>query len=95
VQLADSKAAKPPPTLDEIRQYAQKVLACRDFNTSARNRRFLSYVVEETLSGRGARIKAYNIALAAFDRGEDFDPLPIRLYALKQAGSDARSNTII
>jgi adenylate cyclase len=45
------------------------------FSASERNRRFLSYVVRETLEGRADRIKAYNIALAAFDRTEDFDPL--------------------
>ena len=75
VQLADGKAVHPPLTHEDIREYLQKLLACSDFDASARNRRFLSYAVEETLGGRGKRIKAYNIALAAFDRGEDFDPL--------------------
>ncbi|MEZ5832085.1 MAG: hypothetical protein R3D05_12985 [Dongiaceae bacterium] len=46
-----------------------------EFNVSERNRRFLSYVVEETLAGRADRLKAYNIALATFDRSNDFDPL--------------------
>jgi adenylate cyclase len=74
VQLADKKADHQPFADKEIREYLQKLLACSDFDASARNKRFLSYVVEETLSGRAKGIKAYNIALAAFDRGEDFDP---------------------
>ena len=75
VQLADEEANDQPPSHGEIRVHLQALLACDDFSTSERNKRFLSYVVEETLAGRGSRIKAYSIALAAFDRKEDFDPL--------------------
>lgn len=75
VLAADRKVDGPPPAHDEVRTFLLKLLASPDFNASARNKRFLTYVVDETLSGRGSRIKAYNIALAAFDRAEDFDPL--------------------
>jgi len=69
-------AAQPvAPGAAEIRAYLAALLASKDFNTSDRNRRFLSYIVEETLEGRAERIKAYNIALAALDRSDDFDPL--------------------
>lgn len=74
-RLADRTEEDPAPTGDEVRAHLQKLLESRDFESSARNRRFLQYVVEETLQGNGGRIKAYNIAIAAFDRGEDFDPL--------------------
>jgi TolB-like protein/Tfp pilus assembly protein PilF len=40
---------------------------------SERDRRFLRYVVSETLAGRGERIKAYSIATEVFGRGRDFD----------------------
>jgi len=63
------------PTEVEVRLELQKMLASKDFDTSSRNRRFLAFAVEETLAGRGNRIKAYNIALAVFDRSSDFDPL--------------------
>jgi adenylate cyclase len=63
------------PTSDEVRTYLCALLGRSEFDASERNRRFLSYVVEETLEGRADRIKAYNIALAAFNRREDFDPL--------------------
>jgi adenylate cyclase len=75
VRATDQQVANRPPTHDEVRVFLRKLLASDDFSASERNRRFLSYVVEETLSGRGSRIKAYNVALAAFDRGKDFDPL--------------------
>jgi TolB-like protein len=60
---------------DEVRTELQRILSSQAFETSQRNRRFLSYVVEETLSGRSDRIKAYSIATSVFGRGDDFDPL--------------------
>jgi adenylate cyclase len=50
------------------------MLASEDFDASERNRKFLTYVVEETLAGRADRIKAYSVATSAFGRGDDFDP---------------------
>jgi adenylate cyclase len=43
------------------------------FKTSARNKRFLRFVVEETLAGRASRIKSYTIAVDVFGRPPDFD----------------------
>jgi len=63
------------PTGDEVRVHLRLLLDSPEFNTSERNKRFLAYVVDETLGGRADRIKAYNIALAVFDRADDFDPL--------------------
>ena len=40
----------------------------------ARNRAFLRFIVEETLAGRGDRIKAYTIATSVLGRDEAFDP---------------------
>ena len=45
-----------------------------DFDATGREHRFLSYVVEETLAGRGDRIKAYSIAVEVFGRDVSFDP---------------------
>jgi tetratricopeptide (TPR) repeat protein len=36
--------------------------------------RFLRYVVEETLAGRGGQIKEYSLGAEVFARGDDFDP---------------------
>ncbi len=62
-----------PPLL--IQDALQRVLASRDFVNSERKRRFLKFVVQETLAGRAGRIKAYAIALDVFDRGPSFDPV--------------------
>jgi hypothetical protein len=58
----------------EARTELHRIVASEHFNTSERNRRFLEYVVEETLAGRARRIKAYNIATDVFGRGPNFDP---------------------
>lgn len=50
------------------------ILGSADFDATGRERRFLTHVVEEALSGRGDRIKAYSIAVEVFGRGESFDP---------------------
>lgn len=72
---SDSHADIQSPDARDVGIYLRELLAQTAFTASGRNRRFLSYVVTETLEGRADRIKAYNIALAAFDRAADFDPL--------------------
>src|SRR5688500_7518948 len=44
------------------------------FEATGRQRRLLSPVGEETLAGRGDRIKAYSIAVEVFGRDMAFDP---------------------
>ncbi|AWN47021.1 hypothetical protein DK419_12425 [Methylobacterium terrae] len=50
------------------------VLRAPPFVRSPKLARFLRFVVEEELAGRGATIKAYTIATQALGRGPDFDP---------------------
>ena len=57
----------------DVRAQLERLVASPDFDASARARRFLSYVVEETLEGRADRIKAYSIGMEVFGRDETFD----------------------
>ena len=59
---------------DEVRAALARLLASSPFCKSAQLANFLSFVVEETLAGRGGRIKAYTIATGALGRDETFDP---------------------
>ncbi len=59
---------------EAVRAQVQRILGCDDFDASDRNRRFLQYIVEETLAGRTERIKAYSIATSVFGRHQSFDP---------------------
>jgi len=56
-----------------IREQIARICASRHFQQARRRQRFLEYVVNETVEGRGARLKGYTIALAVFDRPKSFD----------------------
>jgi hypothetical protein len=62
------------PPADLVKSALERLLSGGKLKLSERNRRFLSFVVLETLGGRGERIKAYTIAVDVFGRGADFDP---------------------
>jgi adenylate cyclase len=63
-----------PPTREAIRAQLDRILGSAEFSGSNKQRRFLNFVVEETLEGRASRLKGYTIALAVYGRTEDFDP---------------------
>src|SRR5689334_20607131 len=62
-----------PVGADAVRDALARILASANFLASERNKRFLGFVVEETLAGRSERIKAYTIAVDVFNRDEGFD----------------------
>ncbi len=62
-----------PAEAEEAHAVLERLLADDRLRLSERNRRFLRFVVEETLAGRSERIKSYTIAVDVFGRGEAFD----------------------
>ncbi|UVC08870.1 hypothetical protein IHQ71_27765 [Rhizobium sp. TH2] len=58
---------------DECRAQMRKIVSSPDFEATEREHRFLAYIVEEALQGRGDRIKAYSIAVEVFGREASFD----------------------
>jgi TolB-like protein/Tfp pilus assembly protein PilF len=75
------KAPKGLPELDQhaippdlIQTQLERIIASGAFDASRRNRAFLRFIVEETLAGRGDRIKAYAIGTSVLGRDEAFDP---------------------
>lgn len=58
----------------EIRAQLDLIMRSRAFIQSHRIRRFLQFVVEESLLGQPHRLKEYLIGLEVFDRREAFDP---------------------
>lgn len=61
------------PTNDEAVAALNRVLASKVFEAAGRAREFLSFIVDETLAGRGDRLKGYSIAVQVFERPADFD----------------------
>jgi hypothetical protein len=62
------------PNAADIRTALERLIASPAFTKSPQLAHFLSFVVEETLAGRGDRIKAYTIAADALGRDASFDP---------------------
>src|SRR5688572_28907146 len=58
----------------EVRAELERVLSSREFATGDNLRRFLAFVVEETLANRAGTLKEYVIATGALGRPESFDP---------------------
>src|ERR687889_1938450 len=65
--------AQSPPSAADVRAQLERLVASPDFDVPARARRFLSYIVEETLAGRAERIKAYAVGMEVFGRDKNFD----------------------
>lgn len=59
---------------EQVKACLARILSTDVFAQSERQKRLLTYLVSETLEGRGDRLKGYSIAMAVFDRGADFDP---------------------
>jgi hypothetical protein len=58
----------------EIESELRLVLNDPEFLKNVNSAKFLKFVVDETLEGRGARLKAYTIATLALEREASFDP---------------------
>jgi serine/threonine-protein kinase len=73
-------AAKPLPSsvpdvpAADVRAELDKILAAQSFANSGRQSRFLRFVVEQTIEGRGPQLKEYLIGVEVYDRGEGYDP---------------------
>ncbi|WP_244846507.1 hypothetical protein [Mesorhizobium sp. L-8-3] len=61
-------------SVENCREQLERILNSAEFDATDRERRFLTYVVDETLAGRSSRIKAYSIAVEVFGRDASFDP---------------------
>ena len=70
-----------------------RILASAGFASSPRMSRFLQFVVEETVAGRGGDLKEYVVGLRAFDKPESFNPTidpTVRVEASKLRAKLAR-----
>lgn len=73
-RMTETGERPPQPQTGDVVAQMERILASREFAQSARMRKFLRFIVEETLAGRGAALKEYTIALEVFERDDSFDP---------------------
>src|SRR5688572_30718560 len=59
---------------EEIRQHVNHIFLFPPFSRSAILRRFLSYIVEESIHGHANCLKEYTIAVQVLDKAVDFKP---------------------
>jgi hypothetical protein len=59
---------------NDIRAELDRILQSAIFATAQRMKRFLRFVVEETLRGKGDELNEHLIGVEVYDRHEEFDP---------------------
>src|SRR5690242_10291835 len=74
MRTRQTTAASTTDSEKHIRQQLERVLTSATFREAGRLRRFLEFIVTETISGRADQLKEYVVGLQVFDRKEGFDP---------------------
>jgi TolB-like protein/Tfp pilus assembly protein PilF len=67
-------ASLTPISSSEVREQLDRIISSQTFRAAEREKAFLRYVVQQTVKGHGAELKEYTIGVAAFERGDEFDP---------------------
>jgi len=62
------------PSASAVRLQLSRILQSAGFKSSGRKSKFLTYIVEQSLAGRGDHLTAYDVAMGVFNRDERFDP---------------------
>jgi TolB-like protein/Tfp pilus assembly protein PilF len=58
----------------KVTEQLHRILASKAFRQADRLKRFLSFIVEETIAGRGERLKEFVVGVEVFGKPESFDP---------------------
>lgn len=61
------------PTCERVRRALDAIIVSETFSRSERLRSFLSYIVENELSGKAAQLKGYSVGIDVFGRKPGFD----------------------
>ncbi len=69
-----SPAANPPVSRQSVKLELEKILNSPGFVRAARMRRFLTFIVEQTLAGKSSELCEYSIGIEVFERGVSFEP---------------------
>ena len=66
-------AADNKPTPEAIHTQLERILQSAEFKASDKQRKFLSFVVDETLKDRASQLKGFTIAVSVYGRTQRFD----------------------
>ncbi len=79
-QIADPSALRSggrtldKPAVERIRQQLERILASATFSKVDRLKRFVNFIVVETVAGRGDQLKEYVVGTEVFGKDQSFDP---------------------
>jgi serine/threonine-protein kinase len=59
---------------DKAASQLNRILASKAFRQADRLKRFLGFIVEETIAGRGERLKEFVVGVEVFGKDDSFDP---------------------
>jgi hypothetical protein len=80
IPLLERKPSKPAPlaavipSRHSVKKQLSIILESHGFLNAPRMKRFLKFIVEETLAGRSTELCEYTIGVSVFDRDESFQP---------------------
>src|SRR4051812_44344306 len=74
VPIRSSAVATPPDAEQDARRQLERILGSVAFRQVDRLKRFLNFIVSESLAGRGHQLKEYVIGVQVFDKDSSFDP---------------------
>jgi serine/threonine-protein kinase len=74
--MGSRSATLPPDKLSDkvVRQQLARILGSKTFSQVERLKRFISFIVGETVGGRGGELKEYVIGVQVFGKEPSFDP---------------------
>src|SRR5579864_2351834 len=58
----------------KVTEQLTRILTSKAFRQADRLKRFLTFIVEETIAGRGERLKEFVVGVEVFGKPESFDP---------------------
>jgi adenylate cyclase len=74
IKPIEAEQTSPPVDEAHVRDALQRVVASAPFQRTPQLQRFLRFVVDEVLAGRGDRLKEYVVGTEVFGRRADYDP---------------------
>src|ERR1051326_6339029 len=80
------------PEVDAVKGQLSRILASASFSRNGRLSRFLRFVVDQYLEGKGSEIKESVIAMEVFGRGADHDPKQDSIVRTEASRLRARLN---
>ena len=72
--IEEAKVAGSNVDFDEVTKQLGRIFASKTFRQADRIKRFLDFIVRETVAGRGEKLKEFSVGVEVFGRDASFDP---------------------